>query len=306
MARPHFNAPVAQNGYRWWYLDAISDDNKSGLTIIGFVGSVFSPYYRRARGHGLGDPENHCAINVALYGDTKRWAMTERGKAHVERDALSLRVGPSLMRWDDDGLTIAINERCMPIPRSLIGTVRFLPDTLYNTPVGLDGNGHHFWQAVAPHGRVEVKFQTPGLSWSGSAYHDMNWGSEPLEDGFRHWTWSRTATTTGTEVLYDVTRMDGSQLCFGRQFAGGIVLERSVPPAHPLRKGIWGMQRIVHSEVKPQLRATLEDAPFYTRNHVRMTLGGNACEAYHESLSLDRFIHPVTQLMLPFRMPRRA
>jgi carotenoid 1,2-hydratase len=26
----------------------------------------------------------------------------------------------------------------------------------------------------------------------------------------------------------------------------------------------------------------------------------------HESLSLDRFVQPVIQFMLPFRMPRRA
>ncbi|MCK7475445.1 MAG: hypothetical protein MZV49_22675 [Rhodopseudomonas palustris] len=30
----------------WWYIDAISDDGTEGLTIITFVGSVFSPYYR--------------------------------------------------------------------------------------------------------------------------------------------------------------------------------------------------------------------------------------------------------------------
>jgi carotenoid 1,2-hydratase len=306
VARPHFNAPVAQDGYRWWYLDAVSDDGRSGLTIIGFVGSVFSPYYRRARKAGRGDPENHCAINVALYGGTKRWAMTERGKGHVERDAERFRVGPSSMRWDDVGLTIAINERCMPIPRSLVGTVRFLPDTIYDAPVGLDEAGRHFWQAVAPHGRVEVKFENPNLTWSGAAYHDMNWGTEPLEEGFRDWTWARTAKPTGADVLYDVTRRDGSQFCFGRRFAGGVVSEFDVPPVHRLKNGIWGMSRDVRSDSPPQLLSTLEDAPFYTRNHVRMSLDGAACEAYHESLSLDRFIHPVTQLMLPFRMPRRA
>jgi carotenoid 1,2-hydratase len=210
------------------------------------------------------------------------------------------------MVWDDAGLTVAVNERCVPIPRRLAGTVRFIPGTLYNAPVGLDAVGRHFWQAVAPHGRVEVEFQDPDLAWSGNAYHDMNWGSEPLEDGFRHWTWARTATPVGTDVLYDVTRRNGSQLCFGRRFADGVVSECDVPPVHQLKKGIWGMSREVRSESPPQLLSTLEDAPFYTRNHVLLGLDGKACEAYHESLSLDRFIHPVTQVMLPFRMPRRA
>ena len=37
----------------------------AGLTIIAFVGSVFSPYYHWS---GRAEPENHVAINVALYG----------------------------------------------------------------------------------------------------------------------------------------------------------------------------------------------------------------------------------------------
>ena len=53
---------------RWWYLDALSDDGRHGLTVIAFIGSVFSPYYALARRRGAGDPLDHCALNVALYG----------------------------------------------------------------------------------------------------------------------------------------------------------------------------------------------------------------------------------------------
>ncbi len=71
---------VPHGGYAWWYLDALSDDGAHGLTIIAFIGSVFSPYYAWARRHGPADPANHCALNVALYGPRgKRWCMTERG-----------------------------------------------------------------------------------------------------------------------------------------------------------------------------------------------------------------------------------
>jgi hypothetical protein len=66
---PAFNTQVPRGGYAWWYLDALSDDGQYGLTVIAFIGSVFSPYYAwaRRRGHGLADPLNHCALNVALY-----------------------------------------------------------------------------------------------------------------------------------------------------------------------------------------------------------------------------------------------
>ena len=44
----------------------------------------------------MANPDNHCALNVALYGPRhKRWSMTERGSGlnHRERDWLT--IGPS-------------------------------------------------------------------------------------------------------------------------------------------------------------------------------------------------------------------
>ena len=105
--RFRFDEHVPSGGYAWWYVDALSDDGQHGLTIIAFIGSVFSPYYAWARAHGKGDPLNHCAVNVALYSrDRKRWAMTERGRGHVGRASSSLAIGPSLLTWDGDALTI--------------------------------------------------------------------------------------------------------------------------------------------------------------------------------------------------------
>ena len=306
VARPRFDAPVGPNGYRWWYVDALSEDGQHGLTIIGFVGSVFSPYYLRARKNGKGNPENHCALNVALYGGKHRWAMTERGTKHILRNENKITIGPSSMAWDGDDLLIEINERCMPVPFSLRGRVRLSPGQCYDAPVILDVHKRHFWQAVAPQAHARVEFKNPKISWSGSAYFDMNWGEEPLEHGFKSWIWLRSKTSSGTQVLYDVERRDGSRFSFGRRFESGLVTPRDVPPAHNLRNGVWGMTRSVSSDGSPRLISALEDAPFYTRNHVEITLDGAPCEAFHESLSLDRFVNPMVQMILPFRMPRRA
>ena len=91
---------MARDGYAWWYVDALSDDGAHALTLIAFIGSVFSPYYAAARRRAPADPEQHVAFNVALYGaGTDRWAMTERGRQHLQRDADHLRIGPSGLHW---------------------------------------------------------------------------------------------------------------------------------------------------------------------------------------------------------------
>ena len=93
---PDFARVVHANGYAWWYIDALSDDGQSGITIIAFIGSVFSPYYAFARRKGVADPLNHCAVNVAIYRKAaNRWTMTERPRGAVSRTTNSFTVGPS-------------------------------------------------------------------------------------------------------------------------------------------------------------------------------------------------------------------
>ena len=55
-AGPRFDQAVPPGGYAWWYVDALSDDGRHALTIIAFIGSVFSPYYAAARRRGTRRP----------------------------------------------------------------------------------------------------------------------------------------------------------------------------------------------------------------------------------------------------------
>jgi carotenoid 1,2-hydratase len=156
---------VARNGYAWWYLDALSDDGRHGLTIIAFLGSVFSPWYAWARRRpGGADPMEHCAINVALYGERGRWAMTERPAAAVERGPDHLRIGPSALHWDGDSLLVSVKEVAAPVPKRLRGEIRLRPAAAINgRGFILDPAGRHRWQPIAPAARVEVAMEQPAL-----------------------------------------------------------------------------------------------------------------------------------------------
>jgi len=289
----------------------MSDDGEHGFTLIAFVGSVFSPYYRWARGRGEGDPENHCALNVALYGRHKRWAMTERGRRHCARDISQFVIGPSRLDWDGQCLHIHIDEISVPWLNPLRGHIRVWPQKLTNFSVALDDAGRHRWGPLAPHARVEVEMKVPGIRWHGQAYVDSNEGDEPLEAAFHHWDWSRTALPDGsTEVNYDLQWPQDSghadRLLRLRFLPNGEVEHLPPAPVRALRRTGWRIDRRMRSEGDVAVQDQLEDTPFYQRSLLRHQWQGHTVHAFHESLSVPRFVSPWVQALLPWRMPRRA
>jgi carotenoid 1,2-hydratase len=313
---PAFDHGVPPGGYAWWYVDALSDDGRHGLTLIAFVGSVFSPYYAWARRQAAGGPvagalaANHCALNVALYGEARRWAMTERSAARLHRDPTHLAIGPSQLHWNGAELVIDIEEVTAPMPSRLRGQVRVRPEALFDTAYPLDAAGRHHWCPIAPCARVAVSFDQPALRWSGSAYLDSNRGTRPLEADFVRWDWSRARSPDGqTTVLYDVTRRTDRPFSLSLAFdPSGNVSPFEAPPHAPLPSSRWRIQRGTRSDSGsvPRIRESLEDGPFYARSLLDTRLRGITVPAVHESLDLDRFRSPWIQWMLPFRMPRRS
>ncbi|EPY01080.1 hydroxyneurosporene synthase [Magnetospirillum fulvum MGU-K5] len=306
---PRFDRTIPGSGYSWWYIDALSDDGKHGLTLIFFIGSVFSPYYAWARRKGgTAEPLDHCSVNVCLYGATKRWSMTERNRSAVNRSIDTLVIGPSALRWTGSALEIRLSERTFPLPGRIQGTIKVHPRALTGHSVRLDGAGEHFWSPLAPDSRVEVELSHPRLRWSGPGYFDTNSGIVPLEKSFARWTWSRAPLQNGTAVLYDVTRRDGSDLAVALRIGrDGKVEESDSPPMSALPRGAWGVERVSRADSghTARLAEVLEDTPFYTRSVIDTRLFGEKVTGFHESLCLDRFRSGWVQALLPFRMPRR-
>jgi carotenoid 1,2-hydratase len=302
-----FDHTPPATGYVWWYVDALSDDGVHGLTMIAMLGNVFSPYYAWRRRRGGGDPMQHCALNVALYGKGgKRWAMTERGADAVHRTADTLNIGRSRLAWDGGGLTAQIDELGAPLPRRIRGQVRLIPASIETRRLPLDGAGRHFWRPIAPCARLDVLLQKPALTWSGPAYFDCNWGERPLESDFERWQWSRAAVPGGTAVTYDVVRRaEPRHLSLAMRYdAAGGVADFPPPLAAPLRRTGWRVRRSIGTDAGASVIETLEDTPFYARSVIRTHWLGQSVTAMHESLSLDRFASLWVQAMLPFRMPR--
>ena len=272
--------------------------------MIAFIGSVFSPYYHWS---GHGDPENHVSLNVALYGPGHGWAMTERGRGALYRGHDFLTIGPSSLHWDGESLAIHIDEVTAPIPRRLRGIVRLWPEAMMARDYPLDPAGAHVWHPLATRAPVEVAMERPDLNWRGEGYLDGNFGAAPLEHSFSDWRWSRAHLRWDTAVLYEGRRRDGSAFALGLRFdpAGG-AREVELPPEVVLPRTRWRMPRVTRCDEgrRVRIRRTWEDTPFYARTALSTHLFGEAADAVHESLSLDRLDRLSTRLMLPFRMPR--
>lgn len=299
---------VPPSGYAWWYIDALSDDARYGLTIIAFIGSVFSPYYAFARRNGGAYPANHVAVNVALYGrGARRWTMTERGTKALQQSEDRLGIGPSSLRWDNGTLVIDINEIAVPLPRRVRGQVRLEPLALPGRAFALDEAGAQIWHPIAPRARIEANFSSPALRWQGTAYFDHNRGAAPLEHAFRAWHWSRQTADGTTRILYDAARRNGTSAAIAVEIgADGAVSAFEAPPRRKLRTSLWGIRRVTRSDhgCDASILETLEDTPFYARSLLATSCGGLQGPAMHESLDLDRFSSPIVQAMLAFRMPR--
>jgi len=286
----------------------MSDDRQHSLTLIAFVGSVFSPYYRWARRRGQAEADNHCAINVALYGRRHHWAMTERAARHCHRDSSSLVVGPSRLDWDGQSLHMRLNEVTVPWGQKISGHIRLWPQSLVPFSVALDARGRHRWGPLAPVGRIEVDLPEPGLKWSGQAYLDSNEGDEPIENGFSLWDWSRTHLPDGsTEVTYDMHGgTDADRLLRLRFAADGQVEDLPPVPVQTLPRTGWRIARRARALDRPLVQQTLEDTPFYQRSLLARPALGAQVHTFHETLSVSRFVSPLVQGMLPWRMPRRS
>ena len=298
---------MAPDGYAWWYVDGVSDDGLRAVSVIGFIGSVFSPWYAWS---GRRDPANHCCINVVTYGPGGRFTMTDRGRAALRQSRDALVVGPSQMRWENGALVIDINELSgLPLISRVQGQIRLTPSAVTGVEAMLTPDASHIWRPFAPSARIEVDL-TQGSKWSGHGYFDANFGNAALEADFRRWTWGRYPRSAGgTTCFYDGIRADGSTLELGLDIAAnGEVQEITPPPLTRFARTRWLVARDTRSDAgfQPRQEMALLDAPFYSRSLVRTRLDGEEVVGVHEALDLRRFASPLVKPMLALRVPRRA
>jgi carotenoid 1,2-hydratase len=248
-------------------------------------------------------------MNAVLYrGRRKLWTFTERSLLEVARPG-ELELGPSRWRWEQGALVVRFDERSPLLGWRLRGKVRLEPSCAGPPAVALDDAGLHRWRPIAPRARIEVELEEPRLRLRGRAYHDMNTGEAPLDEGFRSWQWFHASLQRATLVGYDVTQLDGSMRERGWRFTE----EGEIVPAQagsPRRFGLtrWCIPRSVRLLPGDRLWRwrTLESSPFYARSLLRGELDGEPATVLLESLGLTRFRCAAVRALFYLRMRREV
>ncbi|MEM9974554.1 MAG: carotenoid 1,2-hydratase [Pseudomonadota bacterium] len=283
----------------------MSDDGSRAISIIAFIGSVFSPWYRWT---GRKRPHNHVCINVATYGPGGRFTMTDRGETALRQTKDTFEVGPSKLAWLGDRLEIEVDEiSSLPLVSRVKGKITVRPSGITDVELPLHPDGTHVWRPFAPTADIEVDLNR-GWQWTGHGYFDANFGTRALEDDFSYWTWGRFPTRDGAACFYDAVRRDGSELAVGLGFdRAGKATPIEMPPLTRFNRSLWAVKRETRADTgyRPRQVKAMLDAPFYSRSAITTQIHGEETVGVHEALDLNRFASPLLKPMLAVRVPRR-
>ena len=327
MSRIH---DVRPGGYAWWYFDALSDDGTRALSIIFFVGSVFSPdYAARLRRGEPARAEEHVAVNVALYDRGRRvaWAMSEYDHRALAGDDENVRIADSsIERLPGGGVRLVLRERTAPFLLTLAGlggrlegTVELTPHAPAMEPIELaTGKEAHLWQPRLPRARARVNFTRPDFAFDGIGYHDFNRGDGRLERAFSSWSWARFHDAERTTILYALherERPARALVVDARDDRPASARVASLLPEGERRRAPWGLplpRWFALESDGATLRCSAgrlyEAAPFYARYAATLSeqsrAGVREITGVGEYLDLDRFASRGIQFLLRFRTRR--
>lgn len=315
-ALAHENVP---GSYRWQYFDAISSDESVAIVAIFLVGSVFSPYYmsRFERGEKP-SPRDHVAINFAMYRKhaAPLFVFSEYGRERFSEGSRGQSVGESFFERNADGSIAVHVEDFRPAFASRVRAdfaFRPLAGPLRARDVHLGGE-EHGWRCPMP--RAAVTGEIEGASFSGTGYHDTNFGAQPPATMLASWSWGRVHHATTTRVFFDSTTKDGrrSHLEFDTESEQRSVavlppaVERAslrswllpVPKRYDCGAGEGGQRLYLRPE------RALERAPFYARFlasfPTRTSAYGDVGLAEH--VNFQRLASPAVRYMIRHRLAR--
>lgn len=168
--------------YEWWYFDSKLDDGSS-LVIIFFTnpittyGTGYAPYVS----FDLKRPDG-TYISHECHPLKKDYFFS--------KDCCDVRIGNSYIKGNLNEYEIHFENDEIKADVKLIGNV-----PSWRPYSGIIEHGKHYfaWLPSIPEGKVivNVNLENEILSFTGTGYHDHNWGDTPMFFLMHHWYWGR-------------------------------------------------------------------------------------------------------------------
>ena len=226
-------------GYEWWYFDAEDAATDTQVVAIFMEGFIFHPGYLRAYSRYLKHPTkltpptagDFPCVYLCIYRGGRIWrqffTQYRRSQFKADRDRCQVVIGPNVLTGDDAG-GYTLTLRGSPWELTARGPQTRVEQTLSAnlyfqsekrlTPTerpflsrDMTGGAHHAWTIAAPRcvvsGNISVgssggkPFEEMHLS-EFSGYHDHNYGTAPIGDGLRRWTWGRAMFAGGRTITF--------------------------------------------------------------------------------------------------------
>ncbi|KAL8286145.1 hypothetical protein RQP46_004633 [Phenoliferia psychrophenolica] len=223
---------VSEGSFEWWYFDVVSDDAQSSA-VVTFFTSTFT-------GWSLANPWDfitHVTIALKLPGEEFKFKdvnATEARITTVGNGASGNWVGSGLsFTGSADLSTYRIDIKTTTITGS-ISMTSTAPPHLFCGPVtngasmkAVDGFG---WVNTMPAAKATVSLNLGGkpVAFTGSGYHDHNWGDRDIYSSIQSWTWLR-----GSIAGYNIVFVAGTDVA-GKAIASAYLNPSAVHTGTPL------------------------------------------------------------------------
>lgn len=168
--------------YEWWYFDVKLDDGSS-LVIVFYTQPVTAatPGYAPSISFSL-------TKNGQLISDSAGFKMAD---CSFSRDRCQVRMGKCFAEGDLNQYRLHYETEKITADLTLRGSIpSWRPETGH---IFFDEKDYFAWLPSVPEGRAEViiTIGSQTQSYTGTGYHDHNWGNKGMFWLMHHWYWGR-------------------------------------------------------------------------------------------------------------------
>lgn len=168
--------------YEWWYFDGRMDDGSS-LVIVFYSQPVTAaiPFYSPSITFSLTMGEEHIQDSIAL----------KMKDCSFDREKCFLKLGKSYCEGDLKNYILHYETDRVQADVTLVGSAdSWRPETGHFL---FDESKYFAWLPSVPEGKMEATVIIDGktMKFTGTGYHDHNWGNIGMFWIMHHWYWGR-------------------------------------------------------------------------------------------------------------------